>query len=133
MLKQRIHHDQARLRTDLQTLLRSKSNWTLEDDAYDIFSPQAVDDTKDVIPSTKIPSRNGFLDNFRKRRRPPRLLLPQADDLSWLMRHLRRDIFHSSGYLDSLPVHRPRVTKLPEPFYAPCLRITAKKIYRLTL
>lgn len=27
------------------------------------------------------------------RRRPPRLLLPPANDLSWLMRHLRRDTF----------------------------------------
>lgn len=99
----------------------------MEDDAYDTFSPQAMEDTKDDVPSTKIP------DYFRKQRRgpPPRLLLPPPDDLNWLMRHLRRDIFHSSRYLDNLPAHRPRLTTLPAPFYAPCLRISAKKISRI--
>lgn len=118
--------------------MRSKSSWILEDDANDTFSPQVIDDTKHVIPPTKIPCalRNTeqlYPDFGKRRRQPPRLLLPPTDDLSWLMRHLRRDIFHSSGYLDSLPAHRPRLTTLPEPFYAPCLRITAKKISRLIL
>jgi len=140
----RIHHDQARLRADLQSLLRSKSNWLLEDDAHDIFSPPVINDTQDVIATetrgntlSALPERKALRSSLSPKRRPPRLPfrlpLPPIDDLGWLMRHLRRDIFHSSSFLDSLPVHRPRLTTLPEPFYAPCLRITAKRISRLIL
>lgn len=129
----RIHHDQARLRADLQNLFRSKLSWTLEDDTIDAFSPQALDDTKDDIPSVIRDKKRTYPSELHRRRPPPRLPPPPANDLSWLMYHLRRDILHSSGYLDSLPVHRPRLTALPEPFYAPCLRITAKQISRLIL
>ena len=131
---QRIHHDQARLRIDLQSLIRSKRlNWTLEDDTNDIFSPQVNDDAQDTA-MIDTPQKRSYPYKSRKQgRRPPRLPLPPADDLRWLMRYLRRDIFHSSRYLDSLPAHPPRLKALPEPFYAPCLRIIAKKIYRLIL
>lgn len=114
-------------------MLRSKLNWTLEDHIADTFSPQVIDDTKDDIPSAIHGEKGLYPYNLHKGRGPSRLLLPPANDLSWLMRHLRRDILHSSEYLDSLPAHRPRSTTLPEPFYAPCLRITARQIFRLIL
>ena len=62
--------------------------------------------------------RRKLFHGVKKRRRPSRLLLPPGTDLSWPMpvRHLRRDIFHSSGYLYSLHAHRPRLTTLPKSF-----------------
>ncbi|KAF8077778.1 hypothetical protein FPV67DRAFT_12374 [Lyophyllum atratum] len=110
---------------NVEEIRRKHVNWLLTSNTSQL-SPDMYDLPRhQSIPEVPI-------DHKRHPHHARWLTLPiQQHKLSWVLRHMEHDTLSRSIYLNTLTPKRPKLSKLPKPFFASSLRASIASIMRL--